>query len=235
MATDILIDLGSPWGHVVPLSVLEQITHIEFLGDGHIEVTCETASEDGRIRSFKFKSRKAFDDETGEEEKRRLLGFSNGLIQRTDVEKIIETMSAQTGVAFDEVLENPVYDISFLRRIWATHMGEPFFRFVLQFDPETQQVLVQEDHNDTFELGVLPGWTDPDIIKDMNEDERALLFAYEVIYQMAEPILPEPGEGAFSDPMANVPVMGVRGMQTQQIDLAETTPDQVVATTGGKE
>lgn len=227
---DILIDLGSKWGHVVPLSVLEHINHIEFLEDGHIQVVCDQAT-DLKTKSFRFKSRKPFDESEASSEKTRLLGFSNGLIQREDVESIIETMSAQLGDDFTEILKDPVYDISFIRRLWATHMGEPFFRFVLQYDIETQQVLVHEDHNEEFEE-VMPAWTDPDVIQNMSGDEQALLFAYEVMYQMAEPLLPESEEGAFTDPMANVPVMGVQGAATQKIDLSEVDPDSIVATTG---
>lgn len=228
--SDILVDLGSKWGHVVPLSVLEDLTHIELLPDGHIQVTCEFPYEDKR-RPFKFKSRKPFTEDEGEIEKSRLFGFSTGLISKADVEQIMKTMEAQTGVEYMEILKEPIYDIKFIRRIWASHMGEPYFRFILQFDPETQTVTVEDHHNEEFQ-DILPDWLGAETVRNLNPDERLLMFAYETIYRLAEPILPEEDGGAFMDPMADIPVMGVKGVQTQ-VDLANTSPDQVIATTGG--
>lgn len=225
--TDILVDLGPEWGHVVPLSVLEEITHIEFMTDGHIQVTCEFPYEEKR-RAYKFKSRKPFDDETGEKEKSRLFGFSTGLISLEDVERIMKTMEAQTGVEYMEILKNPVYDIKFVRRIWASHMGEPYFRFILHYDPETENVMVEDHHNEEF-IGILKDWLDPSMIRDLNPDDGLILFAYEAIARLAEPLLPEDEDGAFIDPMADIPVLGVKGATTQQIDLAGTSPDQVAA------
>lgn len=230
--TDVLIDLGPEWGHVVPLDVLEEITHIEFLPDGHIQVTCEFPHEDRR-RVQKFKSRKPFDDEQAEKEKSRLFGFSTGLVSKEDVERIMQTMAAQTGVEFTEILKEPVYDVKFIRRIWATHMGIPYFRFILQFDPENQTVEIEDHHNQEFQ-DILPEWLGADVVRNLNADERLIMFAYETIYRLAEPILPEDEDGAFMDPMANIPVMGVHGMQTQKVDLANMSPDQIVATTGDK-
>lgn len=227
---DVLIDLGPDWGHVVPLSVLEEISHIELLPDGHIHVTCEFPYEEKR-RPFKFKSRKKFSDEEGEKQKNRLFGYSTGLISREDVEQIMKTMEAQTGVEYTEILKEPVYDIKFIRRIWATHMGEPYFRFILQFDPETQTVSVEDHHNEEFQA-ILPDWLGADYVRTLGADERLIMFAYETIYRLAEPFLPEDEHDPLMDPMANIPVMGVKGVETT-VDLANMSPDQVMATTGG--
>lgn len=231
MSADILIDMGPGWGHVVPLSTLERISHIEFSDDGIIHVACDPDAE-AKIRRFEFKSRKPFEDEAMEAEKARLLGFSNGLVGREDVEAILSTMKLQTGVDPSVTLSDPVYDISYIRRLWATQKNEPFFRFVLQYDHESGQVMIDEDHNDLF-LKIIPEWIDDDILDGLEEDEQLLLFSYEVLYKLSEEFLPEPEEGAFTDPHANVPVMGTIGAEVKQsVDLAGISKEQVIMSTG---
>jgi len=232
MANDILVDLGSEWGHIVPLSVLEVISHIEHGTDGHFTVACEIDAEQ-KQRLFKFRSRAPFSDEQAAIEKRRLLGFTTGLISNEDVKNILASIGEQTGMPFEMILADPVYDISFLRKLWATHMGIPFYRLVLQYNPATDRVEVNEDHNQEFEHLVLPAWTDKDMRKTMNEEDSALLFAYEVIYQMVEPLLPEEGMVAFTDPLEHIPTMSMQGVR-QQYDLANIDPSQIIASSQGE-
>ncbi len=231
MAADILIDMGPDWGHVVPLSTLERISHIEFSDDGIIHVSCDPDA-DAKIRRFEFKSRKPFEGEAMEAEKARLLGFSNGLVGREDVETIMNTMKAQTGVEPSVLLSEPVYDISYIRRLWAEQKNEPFFRFVLQYDHESGQVMIDEDHNDLF-LKIIPEWVDEDILDRLDEDEQLLLFSYEVLYKLSEEFLPEPEDGAVTDPHANIPPMGVVGAEVKQsVDLAGISKENIIMSTG---
>lgn len=208
MARDILIDLGAQWGHVVPLSVLEKIDHIEFHEDGHITVAC-----DGRT----FRSRSKFSDEEQEQQKNRLLGFSNGIVSEADYTAIMKSIQAQTGVEIEDVQNDPLVDITYIRRLWAERQGVPFYRFVLTYDPATGQVVVDEDHNGAFH-NVITDWCDPSVLEKLNEQEQMLLFAHEVLFRMVEPIIPEPDLP--DDPFADIPAMGVRSPR-QQIDLGE--------------
>jgi len=231
---DVLIDLGLEWGHVVPLSVLEHITHIEIMDTGHLDVTCDFDAEEKR-RTFRFKSRKPFTDEQIEVEKTRLLGFSNGIVSSADMQEIVESLEKQSGVPYTETLTEPSYDISMIRQIWSSMTGLPFFRFVLHYDPESEQVLVDNNHNDHFLLKTVPNWLDDRAMRSITStDDKLLMFAYEVIYRLVEPLLPEDEAGAFMDPNANIPMMGsILGSTTQRVDLAHTRPDQIIASTGG--
>lgn len=231
MAGDLLIDLGDEWGHVLPLSLLEQIKHIETMPDGRMAFSC-TISEAGKTK--RFLSRNSFDSDGQKTQKQRLLGFVNGLIGRADLAEVIEGMKHQTGMEIEEVFNNPSYDISMVRQLWATHRGEPYFRFNLQFDPEEGKILVSEDHNEEFEA-IPTEWIDASVLANKSDDERALLFVYEVVYRMVENILPEGEGGAFVDPFADVPVMGgPQGGATTRIDLANISDQSVIFTADRK-
>jgi hypothetical protein len=146
------------------------------------------------------------------------------------MEAIFKTIELQTGVPSKVVLNDPVYDISFLRRIWASLQGLPYFRFVLQYDPAMGTVVVDESHNEEF-VPIIPEWigtTRAMIVQDVQD--QLLLFAYEAIYQLAEPLQPEGEEGAMIDPMADIPVIGMGN--TQKVDLARLRGDQIMQTTG---
>lgn len=224
---DILIDLGPTWGHIVPLSTLENITHISIAGDDIIHVQCFSGEE-----TFKFKSLKSFNEKEQTIEKNRLLGLSNGLINPIDMKLIIQAMEAQTGKTLSEVIEKPLYDIHHVRRIWATLHDQPYFRFSLLYDAKTQEVKADEDHNEAFNA-ILPDWMDPHTLSLVTEEEdRMLLFAHAAIDNMAEPILPIDDELAMMDPHANIPVMGdaTQGV-AQKVDLSKVGSDNVMMRT----
>lgn len=229
---DLLIDLGIKWGNIVPLSVLEHITHIQVLETSQIEVVCEFEKDSGR-KAFRFRSRSAFHDEELQLQQIRLLGFSNGIISRADMETIIQSMEAQSGVSAKLILQDITYDISMIRQIWSSMNGEPYFRFILHYDVDTQQVMVDNNHNEEF-LSILPDWLDDRTLQMVQSiDERLLMFAYEVMSRLVEPLLPEPEDGAFMDPNAHIPMMGgVVGSTTQRIDLANIGPEQIMGGTG---
>jgi len=228
---DILIDLGPAWGHIIPLRALGHISHIEYSANNRIIVQCDFPKKDKR-EPLKFSSRECFSSDELEVERQRLLGFSCGIVSREDMMTIIKSMELQTGVSIEEKLNEPLYDMEFVRRIWASIHDEPYFRFVMQYDGKTKQVAIDESHNEDF-TEVLHDWMDETTLHVVSDrDEQLLLFAYEVLYKMAEPLLLEPEDGLFMDPDANIPTMAVKG-PTQTVDLAKIGEDQIAATLRG--
>ncbi len=220
---NVLIDLGPHWGHMVTLEQLSQITHIEVMGSNRLRVTCGHETADSK--PFQFQSKDPFTTEEIGREKRRLLGMSHGIISKADMSSIIADMVAQTGKSIDVVLDDTQYDIMFVRKIWATLHDQPHFRFTMTYDAENQNVKINESHNDQF-MNILPDWLDFRTMQvlDSKDDDLLLMFAYEVLYQMAEPLLPEPEDGAMIDPDANIPTMRGSPMATQQVDLSTPLP-----------
>lgn len=230
MTAGILIDLGPKWGQIIRLDRLENVIQIEQTPENQLRVYGEVMAEGKtQAQSFKFTSVKPFTDDELVIEKARMLGFTNGLISRSDMETIFASVELQTGVKPKVILDQPVYDISFLRRVWASLQGQPYFRFVLQYDPEAGTIVVDESHNQEF-LPIIPDWigkVSAALVQDVQD--QLLLFAYEAIFQLAEPLLPEGEEGAMIDPMADIPIMG--SGNRQQVDLGRIHPGQIMQTT----
>jgi len=218
---DILIDLGEKWNHIIPLSSLMHISHIN-IDDGQFIIEC-TIPNGTDHRIVEYKSYKRFSGKDIISEKNRLLGFSNGLIGKTDMKNIIATMETQTGNKLKETLDKPVYDMHYVRRIWATLHEEPYFRFIIQYNPTDQNVNAVEEHNDQFS-DILGDWLDDYTMNVVTGlDDRLLLFTYNAIQRMAEPVLPLTDGDEFLDPTANIPVMGdaTQGLATQKVDLSK--------------
>ena len=229
---DVLIDLGKLWGHVIPLSTLEHITHIKRV-DKRIIVECTIPVPDDKPRIVEFESKIIDSEKWLKEEKNRLIGLSNGIINNEDMNNIIDTMEIQTGKKIEETLDKPVYDLHYVRRIWASLNDKPYFRFILQYDPENQNINAVEEHNDDF-TGILGDWLDEytmKVVTDLND--RLLVFAYNAIERMAEPVLPMTDNDEFLDPTANIPVMAnaSQGLATQSVDLANIKPDDIMMRT----
>ena len=218
---NLLIDLGDQWGHIVSFDQLQNITHVEVMGSNRLRVTCGHETVDSK--PFHFQSAEAFTKDGIKNEKNRLLGLSNGIIGKADMQSIINDIETQTDKRIDVILEDTQYDISFVRKIWATLQGIPHFRFTLTYDAENQNIKVNESHNEQF-IKILPEWLDFRTMQVLEDhDDLLLMFAYEVLYQMAEPLLPEPEDGAVIDPDANIPTMKGTPMTTQQVDLSSNT------------
>ena len=219
--SDILIDLGEMWNHIIPLSSLASISHIS-VSDGQFIIEC-TIQTDKESRIVEYKSAKRFNDKELATEKNRLLGFSNGIIGKDDMKAIIKTMETQTGKKLKETLDQPVYDMHYVRRVWATLHDEPYYRFILQYDPVEDTVKAVEESNDAF-AGILGDWLDDHTMQVVTKlEDRLLLFAFETIDRMADPIKTLTDRDEFVDPNADIPVMGdaTQGRAAQQVDLSQ--------------
>jgi hypothetical protein len=221
--SDILIDLGEQWNHIIPLSTLMNITHIA-VADSFITIEC-TIVNGGDVRVVDYKSALRFSAKDIQLEKNRLLGLSNGIINNKDMKSIIASMEAQTGLKIKEVIDKPSYDIHTIRKIWAELNNEPYFRYILQYNPVDENIQVVEEHNDIFANNTLGEWMDEHTMRVVtNLDDRLLLFAFNAIDSIAEPIRPLADEDEFLDPNADIPVMGdaTQGLATQQVDLSQS-------------
>jgi len=228
---DVLIDLGEKWNHIVPLSSLTNISHIA-IDDGRFTIEC-TIPTSTEPRIVEYQSAKRFSGKEIITEKNRLLGFSNGIISKNDMKTIISTIEAQTGNKIKETLDKPIYDIHYVRRVWATLHEEPYYRFILQYDVANQNITAVEEHNDEF-VDILGDWLDDYTMSVvMGNDDRLLLFAYNALQRMAEPVLPITDQDEFMDPTANIPVMGDSplGLATQKVDLSQMDDSNVLMRT----
>lgn len=225
---EILVNLGPKWGHVVPLSMLENITHIDTTQD-RILVKCGTKNKNGNY-DMEFSSMYLFGDEGKDQEINRLLGYSNGVISKDDAQAILDSITAQTGVTTIDLLSEPAYDISYIKQIWSAALNKPYMRFSIQYDPENETVLVSENHNDEF-MRVPPAWGDEEMLSALTDEEQILLFVYDVMHKMVEPFLPEDD---IIDPTADIPPMrGMSGgLATQRVDLADIDQSNVFTTLG---
>lgn len=235
----ILIDLGPLWGHIVSLDMLTRIVHIEVLETTRIRVVCSTKSSLQKTKKedwFEFTSKPMEHDYEISKQTQRLMGFSNGVISESDMKNIIKGLEMHSGKKIDVVLSEPLYDIQSIRKYWADVHDEPYFRFVIQYDSTSKQMMINEDHNNLFKT-VIPKWVDETSLELLSDtSDHLLLMAYEVMYNLVEPILPEPEHGAFTDPLTNIPVLGDPiGSTTQRVDLSKIGPNTSMASMDGKQ
>jgi hypothetical protein len=217
---------------ITRLENLENINQIERLPDSRIRVSYDT-KVDNRTQTMKFTSVDPFTPEEIEMENARLLGFTNGMITKADMEQILVTIKLQTGVQPEMLLHDPVYDLSEVRKLWCTIHGFPFFRFVLQYDPGQATITIDESHNEAF-MKIAPEWIGAQaaaLVPDPGD--QVTLVAYEAIYQLAGPLLPEDDELSTLDPLADIPMIGAGGHK-QIIDLGRMQAPQIIPGTGNQ-
>jgi len=212
-----LIDLGPRWGHIIRDEDLKNIQRITFNDD---RFTLVIGVGDNQFSINSKPIRKA----SITTERKRLLGLANGIIVRDDMERILKTLETQTGEPANVMLTNKDHDFDTLQLAWDNMKSVPYFKFTIRYNPVDKKIDIDEVHNTHFVTDVIPDWLDNITMKIVTSDEeRIILFAYENMLRMAEPILPPDDLILDGD---NIPTIGGTG-PTQTVDLSTITDDDI--------
>lgn len=242
-----LVDLGDIWGQVVSLNVLENIAHIEVIEEKppsgrffgllpsneptrkRLQFTTILGEEENR-KELVYVSKGHFTEEEIAIEKGRLLCFSNGIVSNEEIFNIVNSMEKHTGseIKLDE-LNEATNNLAFLKKKRADANGTPYFRMQIAYNPHTNDVVLDEDYNKAFfDASFTPEMKQ--MSKNLSNEDRAILYAYEILRELVAGIYPEEENSDAGDAgEAMIPALGSTGLTTHTLSNDDSGARTVVS------